>query len=243
MRYIQLSIILITSFVKAQEVNFLDKNKEYHYKAVYIDKSGDTITNEKLILWPLCKPWIGQPWLQTAIRYKYHPNPEQYKNYIDPDDFFHKKDVRHLKRKGKIRAHRNETTGAIINENAFYIHPPRGNQYRMLFYAPHPWIHHGYYFDSIFPYHFQLRIYGVGIFHQIYNATILPDTILFGRQVKMWELHVPSTGEIKERFVAKDMFNSTLDALFTREFGFIKMHYTFENGIRILFDLEKVVEL
>ena len=243
MKNIFVLFVLFASNVWGQTGVFLDKSKEYHYRAIYIDKSGDTITNEKLIIKPLCRPWFWQPKLQTAIRYFYYPDPIQYKNYVDPDSFFHAKDLRYYQRKGKIRANKKETTGGVITDHEFYMHPPRVNQYRMLFYAPHPWIHHGCYFDSLYPYSLERKIYGMGVFQQIYNASVLPDTVINNELVKIWAVSVASTGDIKQRFLAKKIFNSTLDALFTREFGFIKMYYTFENGIKIQFDLEKVVEL
>ena len=76
-----------------------------------------------------------------------------------------------------------------------------------------------------------------------YDAAFLTDSTLFNKTVKVWKFFVDSKRDKKPLENEAKIYNSTLDALFTHEFGFIKMHYTFENGIKIQFDLEKVVEL
>lgn len=88
-----------------------------------------------------------------------------------------------------------------------------------------------------------MGIPAMGTFRHHNSVIPLSDTTIENTKVKAWNLYVTSTGDIKERFKAEKIYNSTMDAIFTHEFGFVKVHYLFENGIKIQFDLEKVVEL
>ena len=123
-----------------QKSNYFDKNKEYHYNVYYINAENDTLTNEKIIFKPLGKSWFFQPLKQKAIKYVYFTDTFKYKMYVDPEDLFNEMNQRHYKKKGRVCIYKSEITGGIDNEKIFYLHPPRINQYRMLFYASHPLI-------------------------------------------------------------------------------------------------------
>ncbi len=235
--------LFIANYLWSQPINYFDKKKEYHYKVVYIDKNSDTITKEKVIFKPLEKPWSGQPWRQTAIMYMFITDTAGYKNYIDPVDFFRKKDVKYLKKKGKNRIEPDETTGGFINDIEFYIHPPRTNQYRMLFYARHFRVALKLLRDTTTTFKDGMTIPLFGNFKHNCTVTPVDELTIDNIKVKAWKIYSVSDADIKERFKARKIYNSTSDAIFTREFGFIKMYYTFENNIKIQFDLEKIVHL
>jgi hypothetical protein len=226
----------------SQNVDYFSKHQEYHYRAIYIDKHGDTITNEKIVFKPLGRFWFGT-WSQRAIRYIYYTDTAGYKNYVDPSDFFHEKDLKYFVKKGKVRVSKKETTGGTYKDNHFYMHPPRTNQYRMLFYAPHPFTKIDKLTDSVTTYKWGMKIYLMGFFNWHYTVTPIPDIFVDNKKIKAWNIFTNSVGDIKERDRQEKIYNSTLDAIFTKDFGFIKLHYTFENGIKIQFDLEKVVHL
>ena len=50
-----------------------------------------------------------------------------------------------------------------------------------------------------------------------------------------------SGGDFNDYHESLNIFDSTLEAQFTKEYGFIKLHHTFENNVKIQFDLEEVV--
>ncbi|MDY0280333.1 MAG: hypothetical protein RBR35_07215 [Salinivirgaceae bacterium] len=232
---------LLVNSLCSQEVDYFHQKREYHYKAIYINTKGDTISNEKLIIKPLGKPWVGQPRVQTAVKYIYANDSNAFRRYVDPDPYFRERNLK-FDKKGKMRINQVETTGGVVAEYDFYMHPPRTNQYRMLFYAPHFWISFLHMKDTVSTYISGMIIPMTGRFIH-HNAVLpMPDTIIEGSTVKAWQLIVTSTGDIKERFKAEKIYNSKMDAIFTKEYGFVKVHYTFENGIKIQFDLEKVVE-
>jgi len=227
----------------SQDYTYFNKNIEYHYLAVYIDKDGDTITHEKMILKPLGRPWLPQPWLQTAIKFIYNTDTTGFKNYVDPDIFFHKKNQKHIEEKGKLRVSEKEITGAFSKRGAFYMHPPRVNQYRMLFYSAHPMVPFAALNDSAN--HFvqdHLNVIGMGgRYIQYYTVTPLQDTVINNTSIGAWSVYAISGGDFNEYHESLKIYDSTLDAVFTKEYGFVKLHYTFENGIKIQFDLDKVV--
>ncbi len=241
-KIITILLLVIPIYLFSQDSDYFDKGKEYEYNAIYIDKYGDTITNEKVVFRPLGRAWIGQPWLQKSIRYVYNTDTAGYKNYIDPNDFFHEKNMKYFAKKGKVRISKKETTGGFYKKH-FYMHPPRTNQYRMLFYAPHPFALISKLTDSITTFEWGMNIYLMGDFKWNYTVTPMPKIIIDDKEVIAWRIFTNSTGNIKERFKKEKLYNSTLDAIFTKELGFTKLHYTFENGIKIQFNLEKVVYL
>lgn len=242
-KIITILLLVIPLYLFSQDYDYFEKGKEYVYNAIYIDKHGDTITNEKVVFRPLGRAWIGQPWLQKSIRYIYNTDTTGYKNYIDPVNFFHEKNMKYYTKKGKVRISKKETTGGFYKNNYFYMHPPRTNQYRMLFYAPHPFVPFSKLTDSITTFEWGMGIPLMGNFNWNYTVTPAPAIIIDGKETRAWMIFNVSTGDIKERFKEEKLYDSTLEAIFTKEFGFTKLHYTFENSIKIEFDLEKVIYL
>ena len=219
------------------------KNIEFHYNALYIDSENETITNELLILKVLGKRWFVQPGLQEAIRYIYHTDTSDYRNYSDPFPFFRQKNEKYYERKGKARRlSKKETTGAYSNSNNFYAHPPRANQYRMLFYAPHPIVPYQLLKDTLCEFVFNRKIVG-SPFTQTYQYSPTKNFIMKQKEYKCWEVNVNSIGNLHEYMDSLAIYNSKLEALFCEEIGFVKMNYTFQDSTKILFKLTKVIEI
>lgn len=241
-------ILLSSNTLLAQEeyesderVACFNGDQEYHFNALYIDSNGDTITNEKMVLRPLGRPWLPQPWLQRAVKYIYHTDTSDYKNYLDPDKWWQVKNQKHYDKKGEYRFSEDETTGAIAKRGIIYMHPPRTNQYRILSYTPHPFVYTKAMADSIFKFSRSLEFIGMGgPMIQDYTVKPLGDTTLNNSVVKTWKILATSGGDFNEYYESKDFYDSTMEAIVTKEYGFIKMHYTFKNNIKIQFDLEKV---
>jgi hypothetical protein len=246
MKKLILFLIFYSGFCSSlfsQDTDYFNKNKEYHYNAIYIDRHGDTITQEKMILKPLGRPWLPQPWLQVAIKYIYNTDTVGYKNYVDPVEYFHKRNQKYFKKKGELLLSQHEKTGAYAKRGKFYMHPPRTNQYRMLFYSAHPLVYFNALNDSVN--HFttdHINIIGMGgRYIQKYTVKPLADTLISNSQTEAWSVCATSGGDFNDYHESQNMYDSTLDAIFTKEFGFIKLHYEFENNIKIQFDLEEVV--
>lgn len=53
-----ISLLAQEKYESDERVDCFNGDQEYHFRALYIDDQGDTITNEKMILRPLGRPWF-----------------------------------------------------------------------------------------------------------------------------------------------------------------------------------------
>jgi hypothetical protein len=241
--------VMSSCFVKSKTVDSIDtyfvKNKMYHYNTLYIDSEGDTIIKGQLTIQPIDKPWIFQRKLQESVNYIYFNDTAEYYRYKDPELSFFLDQQKYFQRRRRLKMHVKENTGGYYNESAFYLHPPRSNQFRMLYYAAHPYVRLGRLQDSVTQELTTLKIYGMGTVMNEYRISPLEASSLQSveREIEVWGIDVISEVEYtNDYFKQLKIFNSTLDAEFCKEFGFIKMHYTFENGIKIQMDFVKMTE-
>lgn len=63
---------------------------------------------------------------------------------------------------------------------------------------------------------------------------------MFGKIIETWHLRTTSIGNIKEEDKNYGIYNSVQESIFCKEYGFVKLHYTFENNIKIQFDLVNI---
>jgi hypothetical protein len=247
-RLIVLTTILLTSntlfaqeeYESDERVACFNGDQEYHFRALYIDSEGDTITNEKMVLRPLGRPWFFQMRYQVAVKYIYHTDTAGYKNYVDIEDHFHKRNQKYFEKKNELLISEDETTGASAKNGTLYMHPPRTNQYRILQYAAHPLVYTKGMNDATFKYSRTLHFFGMGgKMNQEYSVNPIGDTTLNNSKVRVWKISATSGGDYNEFFESLNL-DSTLEAIVTKEYGFIKMHYAFKNNIKIQFELEEV---
>jgi hypothetical protein len=239
-------LILFAISAHTQETDYFKTKRDYIYSALYIDSIGDTITNETLTIRVLDRPWIAQPWLQRSIRYIYDTDTTAYKNYIDPSDYFRERNARKYEKNGEFPLAKKSTTGGFESQrySYFYMHPPRSNQYRMLFHAAHPT-----FFYSALENETDTAIvtnhdlYGAGHMYQKYIYHNLGEKIILRDSLNVYQVNVSSHLVTEKDYYSEklDFYDSTLDALFSFEYGFLKMHYEFKSGVRIEFDLIEVV--
>lgn len=252
MKSLLIIFLLISNFTISQNPDYFNKGREYHYNALYINAHGDTITKEKIILKPKGRPWIGQPRVQTAIQYIFLTDTAGYRNYLKPDSSLYKKYPndkerldRHYKKQmnRELKIKQQQTTGATQKYGFFYMHPPRTNQYSILFNSAHPIVFFNALNDSVNVFTRTLGLPFVGDYNQEYTVTPINDTTINGEKIKAWSVFADSKGDEKVYAKEQDEYNSTLDAIFTYEYGFIKMHYAFVNGVKVHFDFEKMAVL
>ena len=224
-----------------ERVACFNGDQEYHFRALNIDSQGDTITDEKMILRPSGRPWFFQMRFQVAVKYIYHTDTSDYKNYVDPDKWWKEKNQKHYNKKGEFRISEDETTGAISKRGIICIHPPRNNQYRILSFTPHPFVYTKAMTDSIGKFSRTLQYLNMGgKMRQDYTVKPIGDSAVNNSSIKVWNIFATSGGDFNEFHESQDFYDSTLEAVVTKEYGFIKMHYTFKNNIEIQFDLEEV---
>ena len=78
--------------------------------------------------------------------------------------------------------------------------------------------------------------------HQ-YTVTPVKDTVINSEPVKAWSINTTLDVEFNEAWKDTEIYESTFESIYTIKYGFVKMHYTFKDGVKILFDFEKVVYL
>lgn len=224
-----------------ERVDCFNGDQEYHFRALYIDSQGDTITNEKMILRPLGRPWLPQPWLQKAVKYIFLTDRAGYKDYVDPEEYFRNRNQKYFKKHGELLLSPHEKTGAVAKKGMIYMHPPRTNQYRILSFTPHPFVYTKAMTDSVARFSRTLQFIGMGgKMMQDYTVKPQQDTIVNNSKVHVWNIYATSGGDFNDYHESQNYYDSTMEALVTKEFGFIKMHYTFKNDIKIQIDLEEV---
>jgi len=243
--FVLLIFCLNSCFVYKSKVNEFDtyfvKGRLYHYNTLYIDSLGDTLVRGKLIIEPKDRPWIGQPRVQESVNYIH---------IIDSTNFIKNQTTQnHLKTKNKFSE--NENTGGYLNKNYFYIHPTRANQYRMLFYSAHPCMEYEALEtppegvkNPVYTFHSNTKYFYLGELNSTYKVMPLIKSTLSSitDSIKVWKVEASSKIQFEDstqQYYTGNL-NSILDAEYCKEYTFIKLHHTFENGVKIQFDFEKM---
>ena len=239
---ILISCLLIISCSFSQKEIFSTKGNKFHYSVRYINETGDTIIRDKMVMEITGKRWFVQPRVQNLIIYQYDTDTNEFKNYVDPELFHRERNQKIYEKKKRYNYDEKEKTGLRIEDSLIYFHPPRINQYRMLFYAPHPF----FWFPSMekkqFIFDKDITIYGMGRFIHNHTVDSLGIQSFNNESIKLWKVNVASTLEAKTEYfnTEKEKYASELNALFSKEYGFIQLFYHFKNGVKIEFELEKM---
>ncbi len=284
-----LLLVLVNTLVingcLCQNSSFFNK-KDFYYRAIYIDKNGDTILKEIIIERFLGKKWFAQRKLQDAVSYIYHTDTANYKKFVSYDDLINENQKKYYLKHQKYKLTKEETIGGYYYKEMFYIHPPRNNQYEILFYAWHPQIiltflsdsikesnqygknslpkkYKDFFLDSnrflpcekgeLIKYYTFMGVPLFGTFRHTNTICNYNDIIINNHKVKAYKVNIESKCylnknhkvKIKNTFSNKyiNTFNGTVEAIFTVEYGFERILYEFQNGIKIHFYLEKIIQL
>jgi hypothetical protein len=245
--FIITNLIFSSCFVSSKKINtpiidtYFTQNKLYHYNTYYIDKNRDTIIRAKLIIQPLNKPWIPQRKKQESVNYIHIINQEEFNKYQDPNPKFFKVYQSKIQKKGRLKIYKIENTGGSLIDSIFYLHPPRANQYRMLYFTGHPNVNYRYLDSNSWIGNTTLKIFGFGNVLSTINISpiIKKNAKLNDSIINYWQINTKN--EIKfPNENNLNIYNSKCNAVFCKEIGFIEMLYTFENGIKIDFYFDKI---
>ena len=232
-----LKFLFSSHFFNAQTAPCLCNGKGFNYRALFIDSIGDTLTNEIIEVKPTGKRWIFQPRVQKGVDYFYSTDTIGYQK-ITPN-FQDDRYKNRMKRNGKVKFIVKENTGFTCSENTFFLHPPRQNQYKMMYYAAYPVIDYTRLNDSME--HIVYTTNVLGSVDAVHCYEIFPyvgiSPLKDKSQLKLWSVNaITDVTGLSDYFESQHYHDSKMEGLYCPEIGFVRMHYTFENGVRIYFD-------
>jgi hypothetical protein len=229
------NLLILFTFINLYSFsqNYFDKTKEYHYQVTYLI-GCDTITNEKMIVKPLGRKWIFQPWSQVAFKYIYFSDSLSFIKYKDNDPEISGINMSYSKVHGKIKLSKKEITGGRDVPHRFFMHPPRSNQYGVLTNAIYPAVSKAALNeDTTMGYGSTFYSNSKDTIDMIYRTYPLNGYIFNGIKIgNCWKIIGESSikGEVQTSF----------ESYFSLEYGFIQIYYKLEDDVQINFDLIEV---
>lgn len=222
-----LLIISSNLFSQNNKRVLFDSLKSYHYNAVFINKAGDTLSNEKIILKPTGKVWESDK-DQDLLIYYYTPNDTILSQFRDQSSSKSKK----FQFCGSIRY----STGLIETDSLIWIHPFRMYQYQVTEVAPFPEIRiNKLKVGSTWSENLAILFWGrfSGKMKNKYEVIeTVPYQFMNQQLEECW--HIKSIG------IHNRLGESTLNYIYQKRFGFLSMNYNCFDGTQIIFTLEKV---
>jgi len=171
-----------------------------------IEYTQDSIlTLDTITITATGRPWQGAPDKQLEIIIKYNLE------HLDTSLFRNASSI------GWVNS---DTTGAVDNLESCWFHPPRHNQYKTLELAPFPRVE--------FPLHdgktySKMLFIGEG-WGDISNTKVVWDYKVTGQKVDLWKISAKATPDINPAHI------NHMDFVFSKNYGFIELLYTFYNG-------------
>jgi len=243
-------IIISTSLLAQHDLKIFDNKKIFTYEAFFIEKSGDTLTKEKLVLKGNDKPWLFQKKTQTELEVFYQPDSSALVNFIHPLKAERNRIARNTVKSKTKRSWANytwlskkEITGKIENDSVIWFHPPRSNQYIYTYLSAYPevcfkelkiggnWrsmvtIMKGYPNNEEFVGSVTNNFIVTGNVSDTVSGEIIEDCWL----IESTDIH-SKLGESKSMFIYDEKY-----------YGFIRMEFEYYNGIKIIFRLKEVTK-
>jgi hypothetical protein len=241
-------ILVFIGNIKAQrELEIFNQKKVFTYDAFFIEKSGDTLTKEILVLKGNENPWQFQK-TQTELEIFYEPDSSALVNFVYPLKAERERIKRNLSKAKTKKSWANytwlmlkETTGKIENDTILWLHPPRSNQYIYTYLSAYPEVRFN-----------ELKIGGnwqskisiakgfpnneefVGTVTNNFIVTDNLTTTVAGNSIEnCWLIESSDKhsklGESYSTFIFDEKY-----------YGFISMEFEYYNGIKIIFNLKDV---
>lgn len=228
-------LFFFTSTLYGQDTAKIWKpNLEFHYRALYLDADGDTITGETIVMIPTGEANPLQKKMQTLAEYRYdYSHDDSVKLAADP---IHANAF--TKKYGTIIWRRSIKEGIKENEDELWMHPFRINQYVLTEVAPFPTarfpLTEGRSWKTLT---FIGKGWGTFRGRTIDRFTVKGKTT---RQVGIGQLAGCQLIEASSKH--KKLGESQARFYFHPDYGFVEMDYHFYNGQRMIFSLEQVVD-
>ncbi len=212
---------LIDAKIYGQVPHYFKKNVKYVYSSYYINENNDTLSVEKIGIQNSGEHYEKDTNQLLAV-YSYSSK------VIDTNLFYP------TEHKLPIKWVVNAKEGIIDNDDMFWMHPFRMNQYYLTEIAPSPM----HYYNGIVK-RSKLKIKGWGDFEGILKEKYIflgsKDIDIEGRRYDGCE-KIYSIGRHRKG-------KSTNTFYFHRSYGFVKMDYKFFNKHRIVFNLHEIIEV
>lgn len=213
----------------AQE-NVFDSLKHYTYDAIFTSKDG-LVINEKITLNSTGKPWKYQS-TQFECNITYFPNDSLLKFIPDPTN--------KTKKWKSVTSHVNHQTGFIENSRQVWMHPFRANQYIYTEVAPFPEI----FFDSIGN---PIMTWKGGLFilngWGKFKGKLKTSYNLKGKTAFEFNGEIlTECWQIEAKGSHSKLGESSINYIFSKKYGFIKMNYVMYDGTLIDFKLINVIQ-
>jgi hypothetical protein len=234
MKHIITVLFIITNFILHSQNtrHIFDSTTIFHYEAIFINKLGDTLSNENVIMKPAGKTWKYDS-DQDLISYHYNSNDSIISKFRNPTV---KKN-----QSNQIHYFPSEETGVIETDSTIWLHPFRSNQYLYTEIAPFPQINFNKlkigvkYTGGIM---FVLSGWGKfkGRIKNEYEVTEKQDYKLSNQIITdCWTIN--GVGTHNKLGVSKIQY------LFKEDIGFLKFEYTTFDGNKIYFYLKKIEKI
>ncbi len=213
-------LILISSSSFAQDKKYWIEGYSYKYSALYVNKKGDTLSNETILVTP--KDTIFNL-NQTLLLYRFSPQNIALKSRTDSIVGFNNVWVDSI------------GEGALENSE-LWIHPFRSNQYILTEIAPFPQVKFspslGIKWKSTLKLTSEWKNFSGQVKNKYEIVSKERRKYSWGIEDNCWKTE--SVGKHNR------MGKSYLTTYFKEEYGFLEMNYRLFNGDRIMFELIEV---
>ena len=230
------TIIIIFCFasIYAKAVNdstIFKKNRQFIYNAFYI-KNADTLTKEKVYFKNLGIPWEFQKSQNKCVV-----------NYFPTDsilDVLRKPNLKKRKEWEPVKKIKTVNSGFIETPKQIWLHPFRSNQYAYTEIAPFPFI----IFDSLkvggsWDGGVMIILYGWGTFKGKVHSTY---KVMRQTNIQLMDTLLTGCWVIKAVGIHNKLGKNYVEYIFHEDFGFLLMKYSFYDGTKIIFKLDKVID-
>ncbi|PZE15838.1 hypothetical protein DNU06_15775 [Putridiphycobacter roseus] len=217
-----------------------NKNKTYTYEAIFVQKDGDTLTTENIVVQPTGEPWVQKTQTKFYIHYNTDSNFIHFVNPINARRKKFEKYKKIYKKKGEdfsVWWTKKSSTGAIESSKELWIHPFRDNQYVYTEVAPFPCVE----LDSLNiggNWHSSLEIM---LGWDNFKGTVKSDyTVVKNEDYNYGDVVLDSCWRINAIANHSTLGESKNNFLYHSEYGFVQQHLTLYDGTIISFKLIKV---
>lgn len=218
-------LLKTTNNSKVGHPNYWDSSRVYTYSAIFIDSTGDTLSEEIVKLKPTGEVWEKAP-NQTLVSILLDFNADDSAKLAPyPANGIKLPWFRHYKE------------GAIQDSSKVWIHPVRANQYIITELAPFPEVRFPLKEDKSWSAGLTVfESFGSfeGHIDKFYNVNkVVNRNYVFGN-LECWE--------IKAESIHDRLGSSRLTYYFNNEYGFTEMNYHFYNNKRLEFKLIELIK-